>query len=72
MYNAKVLESKNAAKIIKNEELNSVNLNESIKEIVLNKNKKMEMGKNASKIATKNVEDKIYKEILELVKSNKQ
>ena len=70
MYNAKVLENKNAAKIIKNEELNSVNLNESIKEIVLNENKKIEMGKNASKVATRNVEDKIYKEILELVKSN--
>ncbi len=68
MYNAKVLENKKAAKIIKNDELNASILNNTIKEIVLDKNKQIEMGKNAEKVSTKDVESKIYKEILELVK----
>ena len=70
MYNAKVLANKNAAIIIKNDELNTVDLNTKIKEIVLNKNKKEEMGKNAFKVSTKNVEEKIWQEIKELISKN--
>ena len=70
MYNAKVLANKNAAIIIKNDELNTVDLNTKIKEIVLNKNKKEEMGKNAFKVSTKNVEEKIWQEIKELRSKN--
>lgn len=70
MYNAKVLANKNAAIIIKNDELNTVDLNTKIKEIVLNKNKKEQMGKNAFKVSTKNVEEKIWQEIKELISKN--
>ena len=70
MYNAKVLANKNAAIIIKNDELNTVDLNTKIEEIVLNKNKKEEMGKNAFKVSTKNVEEKIWQEIKELISKN--
>ena len=70
MYNAKVLANKNAAIIIKNDDLNTVDLNTKIKEIVLDKNKKEQMGKNAFKVSTKNVEEKIWQEIKELISKN--
>lgn len=68
LYNAKVLENVGAAKIILNDELNDIKLNMQIEEIVLNKNKVLEMSNNAFKISTNNVEEKIYKEILKIVK----
>ena len=68
MYNAKVLEKIEAAKIIVNNELTGENLNSSIEEIVLNKEKCKKMGENAGKIANTDVEDKIFKEIKTLVK----
>jgi len=67
MYNAKVLEKNNAAKIIVNDELTGEKLNQYIREIVLDKTKCLEMGKNACKISNQNVEDKIYEEIKKLV-----
>ena len=67
MYNAKVLENIGAAKIIFNNELNFENLNTQIEDIVLNNNKEKEMSKNALKIATSNVEGKIYSEICKLI-----
>ena len=70
MYNAKVLANKNAAIIIINDDLNTVDLNTKIKEIVLDKNKKEQMGKNAFKVSTKNVEEKIWQEIKELISKN--
>ena len=39
-------------------------INEQIEEIVLDKNKEIQMSKNSLKVSTNNVEDKIYKEIL--------
>jgi len=68
MYNAKVLEKIEAAKIIVNNELTGENLNSSIEEIVLNKEKCKKMGENAGKLANTDVEDKIFKEIKTLVK----
>ena len=68
-YNAKVLENVGAAKIILNDELNGKLLNSGIEEIVLDKNKEIQMSENALKVSTKNAEDKIYKEILKLVKN---
>ena len=67
MYNAKVLENIGAAKILINNELNGKLLNNTIEDIVLNKENMEKMGKSALKIATKDVEDKIYKEIKKLV-----
>lgn len=68
MYNAKVLENVGAAKIIKNDELNGEILNSEIEKIVLDKEKCLEMGRNAYKVSNENVEDKIYEEIKKLVK----
>lgn len=63
LYNAKVLENIGAAKIILNNDLNENNLNSAIEDIVLNKKNLVEMGNNALKVSTNNVEDKIYSEI---------
>ncbi len=68
LYNAKVLEKVEAAKIILNDELEGQKLNNEIEEILLDKNKENKMAKNALKIATKNVENKIYDEIKSLLK----
>ena len=68
LYNAKVLEDIGAAKIILNDELNEKNLNSHIEGIVLDKNVELEMSKCALSVATYDVEDKIYREIDELVK----
>ena len=68
MYNAKVLENVGASKIIKNDELDGKILNTEIENIVLNKEKCAEMGKNAYKVSNENVEDKLYEEIKKLIK----
>lgn len=67
LYNAKVLENIKAAKIILNDELTGKKLNETIEEIILDKSKMQEMGKNALKVSTSEVEDRIYEEIKLLV-----
>ncbi len=67
-YNAKVLENVNAAKIILNKDLTAELLNNTIRDIIIDTNKAKEMGKNAKKVAISNVEDKIYEEILKLIK----
>lgn len=67
MYNAKVLEKVGAGKIITNDELNGTLLNNTIESIVLDKKVCEEMGKNALKVSTTDVEEKIYKEIKKLV-----
>ena len=66
-YNAKVLEKVGAARIILNKDLNSEILQNTIEELVNNREILNNMGKNAKKIAMLNVEDKIYEEIKKLV-----
>jgi len=68
MYNAKVLENIGAAKIITNDNLNGELLNNTIEKIALDKKISEEMGKNAFKVSTKDVEEKIYNEIKKLLK----
>lgn len=68
LYNAKALEKVGAAKIILDNEINGKILNKAVEEIVLDKQKMTNMGRNALKISTKDAEDKIYKEIKKLVK----
>lgn len=68
MYNAKVLENIGAAKIITNDRLNGDLLNTTINSIVLDPKVCKQMGEKAEKVATTNVEEKIYKEIKKLVK----
>ena len=67
LYNAKVLENIGAAKIILNEDLDENNLNNTIEDIILNKRKLENMGNKALEIAVDNVEEKIYKEIKEVL-----
>ena len=67
LYNAKVLENIKAANIILDNILDGENLNENIEKIVLNKEICQEMGKNALKIATTDVEDKIYEQIIKTI-----
>ena len=61
MYNAKVLENVDAAKIIKNDELTGKILNEEIEKIILDKERCLQMGRNAFKVSNDNVEEKIFK-----------
>lgn len=67
-YNAKVLEYVGAAKVILDKDLNKETLSNSLNEMLKDKEKLLEMGQNASKVAVQNVEEKIYEEIKKLVK----
>ena len=64
-YNARALEKKGAAKVILDKELTEELLNDNIINLTKDKQKLIEMGKIANKMAIKNVEDKIYKEIFD-------
>lgn len=66
--NARVFEKEGAAKVILNEELNSENLSKTISEMISNKQNLIKMGENARKMASYNVEDKIYEEIEKCLK----
>ena len=68
LYNAKVLEKVGAATIVLNDELTGEKLNSEIDNIVLNKEKMLNMGKDALKVSVSNVEEKIYNEIKRLVR----
>ena len=69
LYNANVLKKVGAAEIILNDELNNGEiLNSTIQKIVLDSNNMKNMGENALKVSTNDVENKIYKEIKKLVK----
>ena len=68
MYNAKVLEKVGAAKIIKNDELTGDILNREIEDIILDKQKCIQMGNAAYTVSNQNVEEKIFNEIKKLVK----
>ena len=65
--NARVLEKLGAAKVILNNELNATKLSNEIDNIIYNKQKLQEMGKNAQKIAVNNVEEKIYNELTQIL-----
>lgn len=67
-YNARVLVNEGAAKLILDKDLNANILSDTLNEMINDKNKLLEMGKNAEKVAINNVEDKIYDEIKKLVK----
>ena len=67
LYNAQVLEKIGAAKIILDNELKGENLQKTIMQI-LQGNTVKTMGKNALKAETKDAEDRIYNEIVQLVR----
>lgn len=67
-YNAKVLESVGAAKIILNKDLTPERLDQTIKEIVKDQNAIRQMGEKAKQVAFHDVEKRIYQEVKALVK----
>lgn len=67
-YNARVLENIGAAKIILDKDLNENTLSNTLNEILKDRNRLLEMGNNANKVAIKDVEEKIYNEVKKLVK----
>ena len=69
LYNAKVLQNVGAADIILDNELTGENLNANIEKIVLDKEKCSMMGKNALIVSTEDVENKIYAQIIETIKT---
>lgn len=62
-YNARALEKLGIAKVILNKDLTASILHDNILSLVKDKTKLQEMSKKAKKMAIKNVEEKIYKEI---------
>ena len=66
--NALVLKNAGAAEIILNENVNFENLSSTIDKLIENKDLLNQMGKNAEKLATHDVEEKIYEEIKKIVK----
>lgn len=65
--NAKVLEKIGAAKIILNKDLTGEKLAEEINDIILKQSELEEMGRLANSIAPKDVEEKIYYEIKQII-----
>ena len=66
--NARVAEKLGGAKVILNSELNSENLSNMLNNLTLNRELLKQMGKKINSLEIKNVEDKIYKEICDVVK----
>lgn len=66
--NARVVEKLGGAKVILNSEINCDNLSVMLNNLTSDRNKLKEMGQNINKLEIKNVEDKIYKEICDVVK----
>lgn len=66
-YNAKVLQKVGAAKIILDKNLTANELNSTITNLVRDKKNLQEMSKKANQVAIQNVEEKIYKEIKQVV-----
>ena len=62
-YNARVLEKIGAAKIILNQDLESIDLNEYVENIIYNKQLLSDMGKKAKQVSKTEVLEIIYKEI---------
>ena len=68
-YNARVLVNAGAAKIILDKDLNSEILENTIEEIITNKETLTQMGLNAEKVAVQKVEEKIYEEIKDIIRN---
>ena len=62
-YNARVLEKQNAAKVILDKNLTADILNATITKLAKDRKLLEQMGENAHKLSTSDVEDKIYKEL---------
>ena len=72
LYNAEVLQNVGSADIILDNELTGEKLNTNIEKIVLDKDKCKTMGEKALTVATNDVENKIYAQIVETIKTHSQ
>ncbi len=72
LYNAKVLQNIGAADIILDNELTGEKLNTNIEKIVLDQNKCKEMGEKALTVATDDVENKIYAQIVKTIREQQR
>lgn len=66
--NARVVEKLGGAKVILNSELNSRILSDMLNELTKDKNKLKQMGEKVNSLEIKNVEDRIYEEIIKIAK----
>ena len=66
-YNARVLESMGAAKIILNKDLENTDLNKYVEDIIYNKDLLKQMGKKAKQVSNIDALEIIYKEIQETI-----
>ena len=66
--NARVLEKLGAAKVILNNELTAKKLSNEIDNIIYDRNKIEQMGQKANQIAVHDVEEKIYNELIKILK----
>jgi len=62
-YNAKVLEKIGAAKIVHNEDLETIDLNKYVEELIYNQELLKQMGEKAKTVSNNNVLEEIYEEI---------
>ena len=67
-YNAKILEKNNASVVLTEKELTSQKLNNTINDLMNDKEKLINMSKAARSLAILDVEDRIYVEIKKLLK----
>jgi len=66
-YNARVLEKAGAARVILDKDLNAEVLTKTLHDMLSDKNKLIQMGQNAKKIAIPDTLDRIYGEIKKLI-----
>ena len=66
-YNAKVLEKIGAAKIVHNEDLETIDLNKYVEELIYNQELLKQMGEKAQTVSKHDVVETIYKEIKETI-----
>ena len=67
-YNARVLENVCAAKIILDKNLTGSSLDQNIYSIISNPELLKKMGQNTTKVSVNDVEEKIYEEIIKILK----
>ena len=70
--NARVVEKLDGARVILNDELEAGNLNSTILELTADLNKLAQMGMNVNKLEIKDVDEKIYQEICQVLLDKKE
>ena len=69
-YNARALEDEGAARVILDKDLNEEILDSTIRELIVDKGQLKEMAKASKRKQIKNVEENIYKEVIDVLNEN--